>query len=347
MGHEPHDIIAQGLGTSRFSCEDEDAYIARVLYSAISEWTKTAVLDRTFEVESKCPDDVQETRYTKHHVTRKCNILLSTYLDLYPNVREWFYPENKPDFQPTKTIQERLEFSGFLVSGPDNTVQLPPNKYARAAEDLYLLRGTSFGTEGEIHGLGWYVNGIPEQDAHSLEEFFLIPQIDAKDTVLEYSRFAEGKYASNPVISDVRRYFDPLARRVFSQSWEKSLHHPWRLTVYRNNPFDYGLAKLENGMIYTLAFPEHTIKLQEVRRFMYGLRYLSRNPEQATITTCNDAIKIKLHSTLPGREEMLFYMIAWPVRNILDRTEFITSPIFLPIITKILENLNIQVKQHG
>ncbi|KAF1078278.1 hypothetical protein [Methanogenium sp. MK-MG] len=346
MGQDPHEIMAQGMGISRFSCEDENAYIARILYSAISEWTKTTVLDRSIEVEGEgC--DAGDTRYTKHHVTRKCNLILSTYLDLYPDVEKWFYPKNKPDIQPTKEIQERLEFSGFLVSGTENTIQLPPDKYAKVAEDLYLLRGTSFGKDGEIHGLGWYVNSISELNVYSLEELFLIPQIDAKDTVLEYSRFAEGKFTLNSTISDVRKYFDPSSGRVFSESWEQSLCHPWERTVYRNNIFDYGLAKQENGEISALAFPGHIIKMQDVRRFMYGLRYLSQNPEHARITTYDDAIKIKLNSFLPGREGMLFYMIAWPVRNILDRTEFITSPVFLPIITKLLENLNIKVIQNG
>jgi len=346
MGQNPHEIIAQGMGISRFSCEDENGYIARVLYSAISEWMKTVVLDRSIEVEGEYWD-AKDTHYTKHHVTRKCNIILSTYLNLYPDVIKWFYPMDNSDIQPTKKIQERLEFSGFLVSGRDNTIQLPPDKHAKIAEDLYLLRGTSFGKHGEIHGLGWYVDRISEQDVYSLEELFLIPQIDAKDTVLEYSRFAEEKYTMNPTISDVRRYFDPLSGRVFSESWEQALSHPWELTVYRNNIFDYGLAKHENGEIYTLAFPDHLIKIEDIRRFMYGLRYLSNNQEHATITVYNDAIKIRLNSFLPGREGMLFYMIAWPVRNILDRTEFITSPVFLPIITKLLENLNIKVIQNG
>lgn len=346
MGQDPHEIMAQGMGISRFSCEDENAYIARILYSAISEWTKTTVLDRSPEVEDEeC--DAGDTRYTKHHVTRKCNIILSTYLDLYPDVVKWFYPKNKPDIQPTKEIQKRLEFSGFLVSGPENTIQLPPDKYAQVAKDLYLLRGTSFGKDGEIHGLGWYVDRISEQNVYSLEELFLISQIDAKDTVLEYSRFAEGKFRLNSTMSDARTYFDPLSGRIFSESWEQSLCHPWELTVYRNNIFDYGLAKQEKGEIYALAFPDHIIKMQDVRRFMYGLRYLSQNPEHAIITTYDDAIKIKLNSFLPGREGMLFYMIAWPVRNIMDKTEFITSPVFLPIITKLLENLNIKVIQNG
>lgn len=341
----PHEIMAQGLGISRFSCEDKNTYLARVLYSAISEWIQTAVLDRDFDDKEEY-QDIRETLYTKHHVTRKSNIILSAYLDLYPDVKKWFYPEEKADIQPAKKIQERLEYAGFLVSGPDNTIQLPPDKFTRIADDLYLLRGRSFGKEGEAHGLGWYINRAPEKNVHSLEEFFLIPHIDAKDTVLEYSRYANEKYTLNPPISDVRRYFDPLSKRIFSESWEQSLDHPWEITVYRNNRSDYGIAKNKNGEIYTLAFSEHIIKTHEVRRFMYGLRHLNHNPEQATITTYKDAIKIKLHSTLPGREEMLLYMMAWPIRNILDRTEYITSPVFLPIITKLLENLNIRVIQN-
>jgi len=341
-----HDIIAHGLGIYRFSCEDKNEYIARVLYSAISEWIKTAVLDRTLEVERES-QDTRDTHYTKHHVTRKCNIILSTYLDLYPEVRKWFYPDNKPAVQPIQEIQERLRFSGFLVSGPDNTIQFPPDRYTRITKDLYLLRGTSFGKDGKIHGLGWYVNGTSGQEVNSLEDLFLLPQIDAKDTVLEYSRYAAGKYTVSPTRSDVRRYFNAFSGERFHDSWEQSLRDHWKLTVYRNNFADYGFAKQEKGEIYTLAFPDHIVKTHEVRRFMYGLRYLSHHQEQAMITIYKDAIKIKLHSTLPRREGMLFYMMAWPVRNILDETEFITSPVFLPIITKLLENLNIQVIQNG
>jgi len=346
MVSDPHEIIAQGLGITRFFREDENAYIARILYSAISEWTKTTVLDRSLEIESEFQDP-RYTQYTRHHVTRKCNIILSTYLDLYPNVRGWFYPLEKQGIQPIKIIQERLEFSGHLVSGPDNTIQLPPDRYAKITKDLYMLRGASFGREGKSYGLGWYIDGISTPDIYPIEELFLIPRIDARTTVLEFSKLARSEYTPNATISDARRYFDPISKRIFSESWEESLRYPWETTVYRNNRDDYGFAKQENGMIYTHAFPDHIIKLQEVRRFMYGLRYLNRNPEQAIITTYKDAIKIKLHSALPGREEMLFYMVAWPSRDILDRTEFITSPKFLPIITKVLKNLNIQVIQNA
>ena len=345
MRLEPHELIAQGLGMPPFSCEDKYAYIARILYSAISEWTKAAVLDRVLEGGEL--QDIKYAQYTKHHVTRKCNTILLTYLDIYPDVRRWFYPEDKQGIQPTKIIQERLEFSGSLVSGPDNTIQLPPDKYAKITNNLYLLRGTAFGREGKAYGLGWYVDGISKSDIYPIEELFLIPQIDAKATVLEYNKLANSEYTPNTTISDARRYFDPLSRRIFSESWEESLPHPWETTVYRNNHDDYGFARQEKGIIYAHAFSDHIVKLQEVRRFMYGLRDLNHNPERAIITTYGDAVKIKLHSALPGREETLFYLIAWPVRNILDRTEFITSPIFLPIITKVLKNLNIQVIQNA
>jgi hypothetical protein len=173
---------------------------------------------------------------------------------------------------------------------------------------------------------------------------YLIPHISANDYVERYVQKTWNKFIKSEITPETRKYFDYLSPLTFSNSWISSYPKSGKLTVYKDNESDYGLARIDEGELYTLAFPQAVLETQDVRRFIYGIRAIERNPAQATIKDIGSMIQITLPSHLPYLEQNLLYMMAWPKRHIMDKTQYVSKKTLMPTIRKILENLSITVK---
>ncbi|TAJ43877.1 hypothetical protein CUJ86_07380 [Methanofollis fontis] len=167
------------------------------------------------------------------------------------------------------------------------------------------------------------------------------PQISAKDYVIQYVQKVWNKFARSENPPETREYFDYNSRSAFWKSWKASYPKSGKLTVYKDSESDYGLARVDSCEIYTLAFPHAVIETNDVRRFMYGIRKIGKNPARATINSMGSMIQITLPSYLPDFEQNLLYMMAWPKKDILDRNEYFSIKELLPAIEKILTNLDI------
>lgn len=335
--------MATDMGISPFSGEDENATKSRITYSAIGEWIKASAYDT--DVKEDDSEVIDEIGATKNHITRKCGKILAAYLDLYPDLKNWYYPTFVNEtFNPVTEIRKRQLEAGVLVSGLENTLQFPQEKCTQIADNFYLYRGDTFHKKSQIIGLGNYIRTPDLAPVCSIEDMCLIPQISAKDYVEQYVQKVGNKFLKNQSTPDTRKYFDYLSPLAFSKSWVSSYPESGKLTVYKDNESDYGLARIDSGELYTLAFPQAVFETQDVRRFIYGIRKIEQNPAQATIRNMGSMIQITLPSYLPAFEQNLLYMMAWPKRNIMDRIEYISEKTLLPTVGKLLENLNIKVK---
>ncbi|KKG83061.1 hypothetical protein [Methanosarcina mazei] len=316
---------------------------SRIIYSAIGEWIKASAYDTDIK-EDDC-EVTDEIRATKNHITRKCGKILAAYLDLYPDIKDWYYPTLVNEtFNPVTEIRNRQLAAGVLVSGVENSLQFPQEKCTKIADNLYLYRGDTFHKRSQVIGLGNYIYTPDQVPIISIEDMYLIPSISAKEYVERYVQKVWNKFIKSENTPDTRKYFDYLSTRAFSESWVSSYPKNGKLTVYKDNELDYGLARIDMGELYTLAFPQAVIETQDVRRFIYGIRKIEQNPAQATIKDMGSMVQLTLPSYLPDFEQNFLYMLAWPKRNILDRIEYISEKILLPVIKKLLENLNIKVK---
>jgi len=338
-----HAKMAADMGITSFLDEDLNAALSRITYSAIGEWIKASAYDTNVKEDEK--KDGHENKATKNHITRKCGKILEAYLDLYPDLNDWFYPAtvNKA-FNPVIEIRNRQLAAGALVSALETRLQFPQEKCTKTADNLYLYRGDTFHKKTQIIGLGNYIRTPDRVPVCSIEEMFLIPNLSAKDYVEQYVQIVSNKFAKSEKAPDTREYFDYLSPRAFWKSWVSSYPKRERLTVYRDSKWDYGLARIESGNLYTLALPQAVLETHDVRRFLYGIREIEQNPAQAKIKDMGSMIHIILPSHLPDLEQNLLYMMAWPRQNIMDRTEYISTKALLPTIKKLLENLNMRVK---
>jgi hypothetical protein len=335
--------MANDMWISPFSGEDVNATKLRITYSAIGEWIKASAYDT--DVKEDDIEVIEEIGASKNHITRKCGKILAAYLDIYPDLKNWYYPTYVNEtFNPVTEIRNRQHAAGVLVSGLENSLQFPQEKCVQIADNLYLYRGDTFHKKSQIIGLGNYICTPDQVPVFSIEDMCLIPQISAKDYVERYVQKVWNKFVKSENTPDTRKYFDYLSPHSFSKSWGKSYPKGGKLTVYKDNESDYGLTRIDKGELYTLAFPQAVFETQDVRRFLYGIRKIEQNPAQATIKDMGSMIQISLLSYLPDLEQNLLYMMAWPKRDIMDRIQYISKKILLPTIEKLLDNLNIVVK---
>ena len=303
--------MATDMGISLISGEDVNATKSRITYSAIGEWIKASAYDT--DIKENDSEVIDAIGATKNHITRKCGKILAAYLDLYPELKNWYYPISANEtFNPITEIRNRQLAAGVLVSGLENSLQFPQEKCAQIADNIYLYRGDTFHKKSQVIGLGNYICTPYQVPVCSIEDIYLIPYISAKDYVEQYVQEVLNKFVKNENTPDTRKYFDYLSTRAFSESWVSSYPKSGKLTIYKDNESDYGLTRIDKGELYTLAFPQAVIETQDVRRFIYGIRKIEQNPAQATIKDMGSMIQITLPSHLPDLEQNLIYMMAWP-----------------------------------
>ncbi|HEY9059693.1 MAG TPA: hypothetical protein VIO64_04195 [Pseudobacteroides sp.] len=330
--------MAKDMSIIRYSFEDDTSYATRVIYSALSEWIKVAILDRDVNDEELYTDGV-----SKIHVTQKCEKILEAMLAICPEAKNWFYPTKKWEY-PIREIRKRLEYAGYIVSGINNSIQLSSPKYASVYDGFYLYRGDSFYLRSMVSGLGTYIHKQPEFGCQSdIKRMFFIPDKNAVDTVRDFENSISRSYEKSLNETKSREYFNFTSYKSFSESWDQAFYQEGKITVYRNGIFDYGLAKFRNRQVYIYQFPKAIISTNDVRRFMYGIKGMYNMECKALIRRHGDAIKMKIFSALPLREQSLLHMMAWPSRDISDITKYIIPVEFTQIIQNTLNNLNIKI----
>lgn len=335
-----HLQIAKDLKISRFPNETENDFIGRVIYSALSEWIKASTFDRKIDDQ----EGVTDVGCTKHHVTRKCGDILDAFLEVYPQIKSYFFPSDEKEPKPIQEIQKRLFLGGVLVSGENNTVQLSQEKYGYISNHFYFERGNFFQMGKQVSGLGCYTNTISE-DFHisQIDELFFIPPKNAEETFQHFYQLMDEKFETFSTVPEFWKFFDYSSNKRFHNSWVNHFHEKGKITVYKNSnsPLDYGLAKYSNGKLSFAKFPSHIAETKEIRRILYGLRAIENNPCQASLKLKGDSVNLEFYTSLPQREQTLLYMMAWPVRSMYDRTQYIAPIEFLPTIKKMLNNLNV------
>ena len=343
MNKNIHLQIAKDMKISRFPNDTENDFIGRVIYSALSEWIKASTFDRKIDDQ----EGVTDVGCTKPHVTRKCGDILDAFLEVYPQIESYFFPSDEKEPKPIQEIQKRLLLGGVLVSGENNTVQLSQEKYGYISDHFYFERGNFFQMGKQISGLGCYTNTISE-DVHisQIDELFFIPSENAEETFHSFYQLMEGKFETFLTVPEYWKFFDFSSKRSFHNSWVGHFNEEGKITAYKNsnNPLDYGLVKYSNGELAIAKFPSHIAETKEIRRILYGLRAIENNPCQAKLTLNSDSVNVEFYTSLPQREQTLLHMMAWPVRSMYDRTQYIVPIEFLPIIKKMLNNLNVNFK---
>ena len=343
--------ISVDLGIFSSLEESQELYLSRLIYSALGEWVKTAACDIVHGV-AEISDEELSTGASKHHITKKIKGILDAYISNFPEIKDWFFPDENA--QPAHEIRNRLISSGQLVSDKENRLQFPPEKCCKIADDFYLLRGYYGDKEIWSVGLGVYVadkENIPEV---SFSEFFNLTEKPANEFLLDYVQSISSRFKPVTVSPGTREYFNPYSFTTLSKSWESTPNLKLAVTVYRDNQSDYGFIRQNDGKLESCPIPSAYIKLHDIRRFLYGLRYMSGNPLRVRIKEGDYRLdedgeekfvyRFRFPSHLPQKEMTALYSLGWPVRNINDKTEFLIPESSLHQVKYICQSLCMEIK---
>ena len=134
------ELIAKMAGDMQiypYSTEIYNEYHARLLYCALVEWLKTCILDKT-------NSEYDEERKSKHYLRHRGEIILDSFLKLFPECYSYFYLDNKgkSEDNPITNLREKMINSGELIYKNDG-IGLPSGKIASISSQYSRILGIS------------------------------------------------------------------------------------------------------------------------------------------------------------------------------------------------------------
>ena len=334
---ELFNLISLDLNIRRYSCEPENLYFSRLIYSAIGCWVLYCIGDKNVE------EDKSRYGVSKNYINRRCSKILNDFLEIYPKAKDWFFTNDITDCSDViKFIRGIYEYLGYLVpADSDSSLTLPKLRNVVIEDGLVFYRGIS--KVSKMIGLGTYefINEAKKENVEHLFEMFLIPNKRADIFVQDYLRKA--KWTTGNVSEDIK-FFDYKSKNSLSGSWTDKWTED-TITIYKNGYIDYGLVKFVAGKCYSSQFPDYIVSEKEVRRFMYGFKYINEVYMKARLKRFSDVAVLRLFSRLPKRETALLRVLSWPVNNMQDMYYYYIPIELINVIKSILENLCIKVEE--
>ena len=103
-------IIKENLKIQKYKDEDDVSYLSRLIYSSLGLWCLT--------LGKNSIEDVMGV--SKNYLTRKLNLLLEEYINIFPEIKQYFYPQLKNLSVEIKNL-EKTELALFIRSFYEET----------------------------------------------------------------------------------------------------------------------------------------------------------------------------------------------------------------------------------
>jgi len=337
--------ISDDLGIGRFKNEDDSAFIGRVLFSAIANWTLQSSLDSNFSVNH------EQYGISKSHITRKVSKIISMYLSLFPIFRDYVGDVNETDL--AVEIRRDYESAGFILPVRFGEYVVPSSfKQARVDGKLQFVRNDFSGYKNKAVGLGMYNSNERVDNEHDIDELLYLPRISAKQWTLD--NLKQLKWNHGEKLGESTEYFDVNHVGNLSGAWKIEFPQNCDITLYRRNNWDYGFAKCIKRTMIGLNIPTWLIGTEndrsdnlfnnDVRRFMLGLKAIHHNCAKVTILKKEDCFEFRTTFAIPGREFTALQFLAWR-KKYSDRYSYIAPNELLSVVIHIFEKLSITVEE--
>lgn len=335
------DEISNDLNIYKYKDEDFTIYKARVIYSALSKWIKISTLDSDL-----LEDEWDNIGQSKKYISNKAKIFLQNIIDIYPEARNWFYPEDMKE-NPETLIIDRLKNAGELVKSGFNTkLALPSYEECIISNSQKVTRGIEENNIQMHAGLVQLklIDNSCKVDKKLLFEFYGVEDKNATEIWNIYLKNCE--WRKRPEITC--QIFNKYSKVNFFRSWEENYKlREGEISIYKENHNDYGVIKKIKGEIYTSQFKSVLVEEYEIRRFLYALKCEASNNTIAYYRYIEEGgvVELNLKSALPNHENNILLALGWPKNSIKDNTNLIFSIHVWEFIKLILENLNIVLRE--
>lgn len=325
--------MSTDMNIPRFQGEVEESFIYRILYSALGQWCLNVG-------RNKIGMDVWTS---KHNQTIVLNELLARYVALFSSIAERFVDLNNPQSKISVFIRRAYEETGYLLTNKDNH-----NKLANYGRSIKIgNQSLFFGLPQEIYA----INGLGVFSAPTVYEVlakdFLIRDSLTCDEYFQ-ARFDPIDFYERDINISELEFFDPLANRVPSRSWNKNMETDCSVArKLETGPF-YRVMRSPSG----IRFADEPIEAQsdsftsyEYRRLYFAMKSYYGNPLKVwTVKLDEEYSKIRVGGHLPNREYYFLLLLAWPEHSAFDKVNFIIRTSLLDEALSVLKNIGLEVK---
>lgn len=339
--------MAGDLNIYQFEQEDEKDYIDRLLFSGIGQWIQHSGLD------SDLNDSELYRRkgVSKKYITIKNREIVTSFVSIYPSFINYYKDLSIQDF--IMKIRSSYEQAGYFIPAGFSEYLIPaPIRKVKVNHNLYLVRNDYDAKNSRTVGLGQYATNVTSPDNCDLADFFKLPSIDALNWFSKYVQNLTWSKASN--LGENTLFFDMRKNKSNYQCWGERFPVDCDVTLYKTNDWDYGFASKRDGKHVGIAIPEYLIGIvnseserffnNDVRRFMFGLKALYKNPVRAKITMCRQYSELKLFNKLPERENIALKFLGWRKSNFMNEYNYCIPNDLLDSVKSVLENLSIEIE---
>lgn len=254
MNNFLEDVVAKDLGIRQFEAEDNDSFLNRVVYSALSCWLKAICLDQN----DQC------CGVTLQHLLHRGHTILEEYLLCYPKLST-FLNNRKTTECVNILIKRLLRNQDLLPIGFNSNLGLAPSLTIRLNNDLECIKGSLLQDNCYYSGLA-YLRFSPTS-----ESIFTTPM--SVDSWLN-TLIAAQKWRNSSAKFDDFEFFNPSnSNRNNYQAWTDKFPKEQNFVLGRlpRNIFykyEYFLFT-QKGTKY-IKISDELLQLKEHRRFMFG-----------------------------------------------------------------------------
>lgn len=335
------DDINRDLKVQRCSGETDGRYHARIIYSALSMWVRHSILDKDILAPSK-----KEVGVSKIHIINRCKPFLENMLELFPECKEWIFPD-KEDQNPITIVRDRLNNINELIDvGYQTNVGLPDYRELIINPGVNIVRGLSQSGYSYMSGIAQLKvsDNLSNINFSNLLKAHGLPSNTALE-ILE-SNLKRITWVQQSIVSE--QILDKYSSQPFSYTWHEDTElKNGDISLYRNDFYDFGFIKFEEGKSYLSQINKYLIDKKEVRRFMYGLKKEVNNPVKAYYIRHSSVhlVELILYNKLPSIEERLLLLLGWPKNNISDSRILLFDDSVWTFVTVILKQLHIKLEE--
>ena len=307
--------MAKDLKIYKIENEPFEHYAARVIYSGLACWIKTATFDRAITETSE-----KQSGTSKKHIHDRCEKVLSEFIGRFPEVEEWFYPDKKKT-DPVSLVRERLYGGGDLLNiGFQTHVGLIKRQEVKLTPDLSQIKGVLIQPGGYYSGVSVLKRTVKSKETESGDQL--------NDSELWLNQFIDRAWWKKGELYDEQmEYFDPYQPSRNNMLWKSSRpDYAAGLILARRtlnkSSYEYILEKREAGKVFHHRLDPFFQETREYRRVMFVLRKIANNPAPALATGDAKNVHLKLNVFLPNKEHAVLEALSWPCNSIDDKLEW-------------------------
>lgn len=317
--------MSNDMGIFPYQNESQTSFLYRVIYSGLGQWCLHIAAST-------------ENFISKHTQSATINRLLDKYIELFPQVADYF---NNDSVKFSVFLRRVYEETGYLITDSFNK-----NSIANYGRTLSLgNKNLYFGLSNKVkvEGLGIFVDDVYQ--VSTWQDILIRDSLDWKQ-FLE-SQYAIVNFETRDIDCCELQFFNSLSSCAPSASWSNTMTTD--MSVARKSiigPF-YKVLKYNDELLFCddlLSINSDELTAYEYRRLYFALKRYYNNPVRAQILSLDDEYsKIIFDGHLPNREYYFMLLCSWPNICFTNKREFIIKNDTVEHIKEVIINLGIKI----